>query len=216
MVQQCRCAGLKDTITLSAAKDTVPIQPLNQGVLFKNDTAGTAGVDISCQVSPPQQSLSDRALLTVTGRRLSRVSIGAESYPETVEALMELGRLRDRHESLETHVRQLEANKAGQIQLQHLSDLLSDMGERQIPDQIPEQLNYLKTLVDSLIADKKKNTELVSDVQGAILQLQAECEKLHSTTSHLIEEHNKKQIHTDVSKHTDSKDRIIIKLCAST
>ncbi|KAL0198558.1 hypothetical protein M9458_007098, partial [Cirrhinus mrigala] len=118
--------GLKDT--LSAAKNIAPIYPLNLGIPFKDDRpGGTGGVDLSRQVSPPQQSLSDGALCTVTGRRLSRVSIGAERYPETVEALMEVGRLRDKHESLEARVGQLEANKADQTQFQHLRDLLNGM-----------------------------------------------------------------------------------------
>ncbi len=124
--------GLQDT--LSAAKDIAPVHPLNLGIPFKDDragTGGTAGVDLSRRVSPPQQSLSDGALCTVKGRRLSRVSIGAERYPETVEALMEVGGLRDRHESLEARVGQLEANKADQTQLQHLRDLLNAMGTTQ-------------------------------------------------------------------------------------
>uniref|UniRef100_A0A4W4HFI8 DUF4795 domain-containing protein n=1 Tax=Electrophorus electricus TaxID=8005 RepID=A0A4W4HFI8_ELEEL len=41
---------------------------------------------------------------------------------------------------------------------------------------------------------------LMSDVQGAILQLQVECEKLHSTTSQLMEAHLQKQSHINVSK----------------
>ncbi|XP_057200993.1 glutamine-rich protein 2 isoform X2 [Triplophysa rosa] len=176
--------GLQNTITISAVKNTAPVHSTNQ------DTA-----DTSRQVSPPQQCRSDESLFT--GRRLSRVSIGAEQYPETVEALMEVGRLRDRHESLEARVEQLEANKADKSQLQHLSDLLTAMGERQIPDHVPEQLNYLRTLVDSLLSDKEKNTELVNDVQSAILQLQAEYENLRNTTKQLTEEHSNKQIHID-------------------
>ncbi|XP_058621973.1 glutamine-rich protein 2 isoform X2 [Onychostoma macrolepis] len=160
--------GLQDT--LSAAKNIAPVHPLNLGIPFKDDragTGGTAGVDLSRRVSPPQQSLSDGALCTVTGRRLSRVSIGAERYPETVEALMEVGGLRDRHESLEARVGQLEANKADQTQLQHLRDLLNAMEERQIPDHVPEQLNHLRTLVDSLLADKEK----VSDVESVLMDM---------------------------------------------
>ncbi|XP_050958860.1 glutamine-rich protein 2 isoform X1 [Labeo rohita] len=281
--------GLKDT--LSAAKNIAPVYPLNLGTPFKDDRAGgTGGVDLSRRVSPPQQSQSDGALCTVTGRRLSRVSIGAERYPETVEALMEVGRLRDKHESLETRVGQLEANKADWTQLQHLRDLLNAMEERQIPDHVPEQLNHLRTLMDSLLADKEKlnslrvmvedmrtssasplsqsgqqeaisfskadeqaqstdqdqaqssgqaqgqrqtggqgldqevsqlsqchdkpkdktahlmnqehedrnkNTDLVSDLEAAILQLQSKCEKLHSTSNRLMEEHSKKQTHID-------------------
>ncbi|XP_059406669.1 glutamine-rich protein 2 isoform X2 [Carassius carassius] len=158
--------GLQDT--LSATKNIAPVHPLNLGIPFKDDRAGaggTAGVDLPRRVSPPQQSQSDGALCTVTGRRLSRVSIGAERYPETVEALMEVGGLRDRHESLEARVGQLEANKADQTQLQHLRDLLNAMEERQVPDHVPEQLNHLRTLVDSLLADKEK----VSDVESVLM-----------------------------------------------
>ncbi|KAI2666618.1 Glutamine-rich protein 2 [Labeo rohita] len=173
--------GLKDT--LSAAKNIAPVYPLNLGTPFKDDRAGgTGGVDLSRRVSPPQQSQSDGALCTVTGRRLSRVSIGAERYPETVEALMEVGRLRDKHESLETRVGQLEANKADWTQLQHLRDLLNAMGmtkERQIPDHVPEQLNHLRTLMDSLLADKEK----VSDVESVLMNMKTVqvCESSDST-----------------------------------
>ncbi|XP_073670231.1 uncharacterized protein [Paramisgurnus dabryanus] len=188
--------GLTNTIGVPSAKDTVPTHPLNQGTPFKSDTADTSS-DTPPRVSPPRQSVSGGDSFTVAGHRLSRVSSGAEQYPETVEALIEVGGLRDRHESLEARVGQLEANKADRTELQHLNDLLTAMGERQLPDNVPEQLNHLRTLVDSLIADKDKNNELVSDVQGAILQLQAEYEKLNSTTNHLMEEHSKKQIHID-------------------
>ncbi|XP_042570925.1 glutamine-rich protein 2-like [Cyprinus carpio] len=69
--------------------------------------------------------------------------------------------------------------------------------ERQIPERVPEQLNYLRTLVDSLLADKEKSTDVASEVEAAILQLQSECEKLHRTSNHLTEEHSKKQTHID-------------------
>ncbi|KAK7174216.1 hypothetical protein R3I93_001422 [Phoxinus phoxinus] len=159
--------GLQGTV--SAAKDTVPVLPLNLGSPIKDDRAGaggTAGVGLS----PPHQSLSDEALCAATGRPLSRVSVGAERYPETVEALKEVGRLRDRHESLETRVGQLEANKADRTQLQHLRDLLTAMGERQIPDHVPEQLNHLRTLVDSLLEEKEK----VSEVESVLMNMSSD------------------------------------------
>lgn len=76
----------------------------------------------------PQQSLSDGALM-VGSKPLSRVASGAERYPETVEALRDVGRLRERHNTLETRVELLEAGKADQAQLQHLRELLTDMGK---------------------------------------------------------------------------------------
>ncbi|XDV13894.1 hypothetical protein PO909_002201, partial [Leuciscus waleckii] len=182
--------GLQGTV--SAAEGTVPVLPLNLGSPIKDDRAGTGGTPV-VDLSSPHQSLSDEALCAATGR----VSVGAERYPETVEALKEVGRLRDRHESLETRVGQLEANKADGTQLQHLQDLLTALGERQIPDHVPEQLNHLRTLVDSLLEDKEKNTDVASDVKGVLLQLQADNERLHSTSRRLMEEHSEKQIHID-------------------
>uniref|UniRef100_A0A673YFZ3 Glutamine-rich protein 2-like n=1 Tax=Salmo trutta TaxID=8032 RepID=A0A673YFZ3_SALTR len=144
----------------------------------------------------PQQSLSDGALM-VGSKPLSRVASGAERYPETVEALRDVGRLRERHNTLETRVELLEAGKADQAQLQHLRELLTDMGDRDVPDKLLDQLNHLRVLVDSLMGDRAKSSELMNDVQGAIMQLQAECEKLHGTANHLIEEHSQKQVHID-------------------
>lgn len=80
-------------------------------------------------VSP--SNASDGALCTVMGRQMSRVSIGAERYPETVQALMNLGKLRDRQASMEARVGQLQANKADLSQLQHLHDLLTAIGTTQ-------------------------------------------------------------------------------------
>ncbi|ROL49780.1 Glutamine-rich protein 2 [Anabarilius grahami] len=166
-IQEARPAGLQGTIS------TVPVHPLNLGSPIKDERAGsggTAGEDLSHQVSPSHQSPSDGTMHTVTGRPLSRVSIGAERYPETVEALKEVGRLRDRHESLEVRTGQLEANKADQTQLQHLCDVLAAIEERQIPDHVPEQLNHLRTLVDSLLAEKEK----VSEVESVLMNMSSD------------------------------------------
>ncbi|XP_045576234.1 glutamine-rich protein 2 isoform X3 [Salmo salar] len=120
----------------------------------------------------PQQSLSDGALMV--GRKpLSRVASGAERYPETVEALRDVGRLRERHNTLETRVELLEAGKADQAQLQHLRELLTDMGDRDVPDKLLDQLNHLRVLVDSLMGDRAKLGELeqlilnIGTVQGS-------------------------------------------------
>lgn len=127
----CKRHSLLHSQGLQGTISTVPVHPLNLGSPIKDERAGsggTAGVDLSHQVSPSHQSPSDGMMRTVTGSPLSRVSIGAERYPETVEALKEVGRLRDRHESLEVRMGQLEANKADQTQLQHLRDVLAAIG----------------------------------------------------------------------------------------
>ncbi|XP_067238796.1 glutamine-rich protein 2 isoform X3 [Chanodichthys erythropterus] len=174
MEQYChQVEDLDNTTGLQGTISTVPIHPLNLGSPIKDERAGsggTAGVDLSHQVSPSHQSPSDGTMRTVTGSPLSRVSIGAERYPETVEALKEVGRLRDRHESLEVRMGQLEANKADQTQLQHLRDVLAAIEERQIPDHVPEQLNHLRTLVDSLLAEKEK----VSEVESVLMNLSSD------------------------------------------
>ncbi|XP_036795430.1 glutamine-rich protein 2-like [Oncorhynchus mykiss] len=119
----------------------------------------------------PQQSLSDGALM-VGSKPLSHVASGAERYPETVEALRDVGRLRERHNTLETRVELLEAGKADQAQLQHLRELLTDLGDRDVPDKLLDQLTHLRVLVDSLMGDRAKLGELeqlilnIGTVQG--------------------------------------------------
>eukprot|EP00063_Salmo_salar_P074418 XP_014049253.1 PREDICTED: uncharacterized protein LOC106601526 isoform X2 [Salmo salar] len=181
------------TVTASQHGGALPQQSLSDGA-----AAFTPGTVTASQHGGalPQQSLSDGALM-VGSKPLSRVASGAERYPETVEALRDVGRLRERHNTLETRVELLEAGKADQAQLQHLRELLTDMGDRDVPDKLLDELNHLRVLVDSLMGDRAKSSELMNDVQGAIMQLQAECEKLHSTANHLIEEHSQKQVHID-------------------
>nr|XP_046186873.1 uncharacterized protein C16orf96-like isoform X1 [Oncorhynchus gorbuscha] len=181
------------TLTVSQHGGVLPQQSLSDGAAAF--TPGTVTVS-QHGGALPQQSLSDGALM-VGSKPLSRVASGAERYPETVEALRDVGRLRERHNTLETRVELLEAGKADQAQLQHLRELLPDMGDRDVPDNLLDQLTHLRVLVDSLMGDRAKSSELMNDVQGAIMQLQAECEKLHGTANHLIEEHGQKQVHID-------------------
>ncbi|TRY65783.1 hypothetical protein DNTS_018386 [Danionella cerebrum] len=155
--------------TLGTASNNKPVQTLNCGSPgTEAGFEGTVDEDLSRQVS--QLHPSDGCLNAVTGRRLSRVSIGAEHYPETVEALTEVGKLRDKHESLDTRVTFLEANKADQSQLQHLHAVLTALEEKRIPDYVPEQLNNLKTLVDRLLEDKKE----VSEVESVLMEMRAD------------------------------------------
>ncbi|KAI4876919.1 hypothetical protein NFI96_030233, partial [Prochilodus magdalenae] len=287
--------------------------PLEVGIpLTRRDSspAGSSDVAGSDSSTGPKElgSLSNGGLPLLGGWPLSRVSSGAERYPETVEALRDVGRLQDKHNSLEARVERLEGDKADQTQVQQLGKLLSDMGmrERDMPENVLEQVNHLKSLIDTVMADREKldslqsmledsmvsssamlswslqqetklnqdgqdqslgqgqgqswgqargqrglsgqrgqagpsypscmvdmsrkvsqlfqrydtlhgmvsgfmmqqvsgktaqatdiTSELMSEVQGAILQLQSECEKLHTTANHLMEDHNQKQSHID-------------------
>ncbi|KAJ8389165.1 hypothetical protein AAFF_G00123710 [Aldrovandia affinis] len=121
----------------------------------------------------------------------------ADRYPETMDALQRLGRLGPRHEALEGRVGRLEASKADHAQLQQLSDMLTDVARREIPDNLLEEVSQLRTLLDSLMSDKDKSSTLMGDAQAAILQLQAECEKLHATTCHLAEEQGQRRQHIE-------------------
>ncbi|KAL7861014.1 hypothetical protein AOLI_G00173630 [Acnodon oligacanthus] len=283
---------LKDSITGSRLPLEVGI-PLTQR---DSSTAGSLGVaDLDSATGPelggseifpsqqgPLGTLSNGGLPLLGGQPLSRVSNGAKHYPETVEALRDVGRLQEKHKSLEARVERLEG------------------GERGMSENVLEQVNRLKALMDTIMADREKldnlwsiledmmvsssamlswslqqdtaeleksgqgqgqgqdwghargqgglssqagstcpsymvdlsrkvsqlfqryealqsmvsvfmkpqvsgrtiqaadiTSELMSEVQGAIMQLQAECEKLHITANHLMEDHNQKQSHID-------------------
>lgn len=75
-----------------------------------------------------QQTSSDPGLEAI-GIPLSRVASITERYPETVEALRHLGRLRKRHDHLEARVMTLEAIKVDQAQLALLRELITNMGD---------------------------------------------------------------------------------------
>ncbi|XP_030064064.1 LOW QUALITY PROTEIN: glutamine-rich protein 2 [Microcaecilia unicolor] len=61
-----------------------------------------------------------------------------------------------------------------------------------------EQLASLKDLKEDMQENKQMDGELQKHVQEVILQLQDECEKLNSTTRHLIDDHNEKQKQIDL------------------
>uniref|UniRef100_A0A672S8H3 DUF4795 domain-containing protein n=1 Tax=Sinocyclocheilus grahami TaxID=75366 RepID=A0A672S8H3_SINGR len=78
-----------------------------------------------------------------------------------------------------------------------------DQGQQQTGGQGLEQ--EVSQLSQSCNKPEDKTTHLMNQGhedrnQGAILQLQSECEKLHRTSNRLMEEHSKKQTHIDVSK----------------
>ncbi|XP_061080714.1 glutamine-rich protein 2 [Conger conger] len=139
---------------------------------------------------------------------------GAGRHQETVAALRRLGGLGQRHEALEDRVGLLEEAKADLAQLDQLRDMLTDVAGREIPADLLEQIGELRTLLDSLTAERDKNSSLMSDTQAGILQvrsecerlraecerlraecerLRSECEKLHATTSRLANEQSQRQ-----------------------
>ncbi len=59
------------------------------------------------------------------GGPLSRKSSGLERYPETMEALRNIGKLKDKFNQLEARVAALEEGKMDQSQLTHLRELIN-------------------------------------------------------------------------------------------
>ncbi|KAM7387558.1 hypothetical protein PAMA_009939 [Pampus argenteus] len=140
---------------------------------------------------PPQTGPTGAAM------PLPREGSGSQRYPETVEALRDIGKLKQRHNKLEARVAALEEGKVDQAQLAQLRDLITNKGYQDVSDNLMDQLNQQTALIDSLMRGRDKNVMLVDDVQKSIVQLQAECEKLHETTRCLHEDNRQKQSHIE-------------------
>ncbi|XP_029365384.1 uncharacterized protein C16orf96 [Echeneis naucrates] len=126
---------------------------------------------------------------------LSRTGGGSERYLETVDALRTLSKLKEKFNHLETRVAALEEGKVDQTQLDQLRDTISNQGSQDVTGNLMDQLKEQRKLIDSLVEEREKSVDLMNDVQTAILQLQAECEKLHETTSQLHEDNRQKHSH---------------------
>ncbi|XP_023675993.2 glutamine-rich protein 2-like isoform X2 [Paramormyrops kingsleyae] len=142
-------------------------------------------------------------------RLQSRFSVGAEHYPETVNALRHVGQLKKQHDCLEERVAQVEKDKAERSDLQHLRDHFTGIVNQNAHDDLLEQLNYMKGLVDGLMTDRMKNSELIGIAQGVMLKLEKECKKLGDTVCHLVEDQvqtqtNMDQMHKSL-KHLEEK-----------
>ncbi|XP_029914735.1 uncharacterized protein C16orf96 [Myripristis murdjan] len=144
----------------------------------------------------PQRARSDTSLRNVV-LPLCHVPSGSEQLAESLEALRDIGKLKESHSNLEAQVRALEAGKADQAQLVHLKKLITDKGARDVPDDLMDQLTQHQARIDSLMSDREKNVGLMNNIQSAILQLQGDCEKMHETTERLVEDTRQKQSHIE-------------------
>lgn len=68
------------------------------------------------------------------GMPLSGKASGSERYPEAVEALRNIGKLREKFSKLEARVAALEEGKEDQSQLTHLRELITNKGNILSPD----------------------------------------------------------------------------------
>ncbi|XP_072298393.1 uncharacterized protein [Eucyclogobius newberryi] len=148
---------------------------------------------------------------------LKSLSPVACKYKQTVEALRNMGRLKQRCDRLEERLSVLDLERSREEQelqrlsrellqqkdvlLLYLSPLLhSDVfpaGSDEAFDAVKEELSDQRALLRRLMSDRDKSAHLVSGVQKAILHLQSECEKLHETTRCLHEDNEQKQTHIE-------------------
>ncbi|GAA6222134.1 uncharacterized protein LOC108878092 isoform X5 [Lates japonicus] len=193
-------SGVMDLVkpTLSPVKcnftsDTHPVQdtvrttaPGSPEILTLQEATETSSVQTHPETGP-----------VAAGTALSRKASGSERYSETVEALRNIGKLKEKFSKLEARVAALEEGKVDQTQLDQLREVVTDKGSEDVSNNLMDQLHQHRALIDGLMSDREKNVELVNDVQKAILQLQAECEKLHETTRCLHEDNRQKQSHIE-------------------
>lgn len=151
-------------------------------------------VEISSQTDP----IRYRPSRPVSSRPLSRVST-ASSGPsaEVLDVLEKLGKLSESHDALTKRVEALEEEIKNKLDKSALENL-------NLSGDLLEQLSKLKEELDALAQAREKDSDALSRAQQAILQLQAEVEKLHSTTKDIIEENsNRAQQIESLIQHCD-------------
>ncbi|XP_033116897.1 glutamine-rich protein 2-like isoform X2 [Anneissia japonica] len=133
----------------------------------------------------------------VPSSRPGTASSGHSAHPslEIQQILRDLGELRGDHDKLDNRVKTLEETMPTKVDLSEIKELLS--GQRDIPEDLASQLESLSERLDALSKSQVKDSESLTEMQGVLLQLQAEVEKLNSTLVHLVDEHNAKQKHID-------------------
>lgn len=147
-------------------------------------------VEISSQTDPPSRPVSSRPL-----SRISTASSGPSA--EVLDVLEKLGKLSESHEALTKRVEALEEEIKNKLDKSALENL-------NLSGDLLEQLSKLKEELDALAQAREKDSDALSRAQQAILQLQAEVEKLHSTTKDIIEENsNRAQQIESLIQHCD-------------
>ncbi|KAG7330870.1 hypothetical protein KOW79_004839 [Hemibagrus wyckioides] len=185
---------------------------------LKESITGTGFPDTSREINvsstprDPSTNISDRAL--------GQVSSGAEQNPESPEALMDIAQLDKMQKSLEAHVERLEGKRENmlerfskfQVTVSQSRDSFSGLGQQhhlQTADlrievqKLHEELQNVKQKVLALREQKgslekeMQDTHQPINVQEAVLQLQAEYEKLRTTTHQLVKDKKQKESHTE-------------------
>ncbi|XP_074511859.1 uncharacterized protein LOC141780494 isoform X2 [Sebastes fasciatus] len=92
--------------------------------------------------------------LTAAGRPLTHKARSTEIYSETVEALRDIGKLKERFSKLEVCV---EAVEEGKVDKSQLKQLITNKDSFDESNNLTDQLNQLKALVDNLMSDREKD-----------------------------------------------------------
>lgn len=139
---------------------------------------------------PSRPSSSKSRSLSRVSSRLSTTSTAGPTN-KLLDILETLGKLDESHKDLQRRVEILEEeikNKADKSALEGLG----------VPPELLEQIAKLKEELDALagqmdkITDTSIDSDALSRAQHAILQLQAEVEKLHDTTNDIIDDNGKR------------------------
>nr|XP_033944407.1 glutamine-rich protein 2 isoform X1 [Pseudochaenichthys georgianus] len=109
----------------------------------------------SAPSGPPQQT-DPETDGTAAATLLPRKASGSERYTETVDALRNMGKLKESFSKLEARVAALEQGKLEPAQLKHLKELITNKGSRNASNNMMDQLNQQKALIDNLMKDRDK------------------------------------------------------------
>nr|XP_039267414.1 glutamine-rich protein 2-like isoform X3 [Styela clava] len=124
----------------------------------------------------------------------SRLSSAKERFPQATEMLERIGALNEKHVVLEGRVDGIEdvlPTKADKSDLEGLG------GSADIPEDLLDQLNQLKDMIAQLEKDRDQESSAITGIQTALLNLQAEMEKLTRLVNTALDEHEVKQKHID-------------------
>lgn len=154
-------------------------------------------IEMSSQTEPEKRALHRiRPSRPGSSRPVSRMSTPGPSE-QLLEILERLGKLDSDHMTLKKRVDDIEEELKNKLD----KSALEGLG---VPAELLEQIGKLKEDLDSLAAMREKDSDALTRAQQAILQLQAEVEKLHHTTSDIIDENKQRTIQIqDLLKYCD-------------
>ncbi|XP_052685906.1 glutamine-rich protein 2-like isoform X3 [Crassostrea angulata] len=182
--------ALEDAL-LGIKRDWENMQPAERVVVeISSQTDPFSDLHLKPESAPPSRPVSSRPL-----SRVSTASSGPSA--EVLDVLEKLGKLSESHDALTKRVEALEEEIKNKLDKSALENL-------NLSGDLLEQLSKLKEELDALAQAREKDSDALSRAQQAILQLQAEVEKLHSTTKDIIEENsNRAQQIESLIQHCD-------------